>query len=450
MPTFHRYSSLGVDIGIIGLSWFSAMAFGANDVWTKALIPIAALSLLTARFLIDCWQGQIKFKLESLYFVLILFLGFVAVQALFWHNELPPIKSWMPFTVERYSTLTYLLLAASYVAVVIAVQMSFRSRESVKKLMIGVLGLGFFEAVYGLIQYLGDYNYIWNYSRRAEIEVATGTLINRNHYALLMNLAICVGVGYVYYRSQRLLREKKLSIRNVLAVPGYAKLGWILALLALMGLAVIFSMSRMGIVAMFCSVGVMIVGANATRAEKRGLKVGVLFLIVVLGLALYTGIDPVLVRYENLSHERSLENDRVSLWIEAWGMVQKNIVFGTGLGTFQWTFPAYETADPDIKAKYAHNDYLQAMAEVGIVGLVLILCGLILILRTAIKNVRFSDDPLVSGAGLGVLGALTAIVLQEGTDFGMYIPAVAILFSIVVGLNLRASMLRNETVNPVL
>ena len=66
-----------------------------------------------------------------------------------------------------------------------------------------------------------------------------------------------------------------------------------------------------------------------------------------------------------------------------------------------------------------------------------------------LMNIRYSDDPLVSGIGLAMLGASTAVVLQELTDFGFCIPAVAILFSVVAGLNLRASMLRDEVMNSV-
>jgi O-antigen ligase len=446
--TFYKYLSLVTDLGIVGLFWFAALAFGGNEFWTIGLITVIALLLFAARLLVDCWQGQIKVKANGLYIVLILFLALVAIQALVWRNELPPGNQQTPHTVERYSTLSYLLIAASCASVVVAIQMGFRSRDAIKKLMIGVIGLGFFEAVYGLIQYLGNIDYIWTYSKKAYLGIATGTLINRNHYALLLNIAICVGVGYVYYRSQRLLRGRKLSIRNILTMPDFARLGWIIALLVLMGLGVVFSMSRMGIVTMFCAVGLMIFCANPTRTGRPGLAFGVLLLVAILGLAIYIGVDPVLVRYENISQERSSENDRIGLWIEAWQMVQKNIIFGTGLGTFQWTFPAYERVDPDIPAKYAHNDYLQALAEVGIVGLVLILCGLFLIGRAAVQNVRYSKDPLVSGIGLAAIGALTAVVLQEVTDFGMCIPAVALLFSVVVGLNLRVSLLRHGTVNP--
>jgi O-antigen ligase len=120
-------------------------------------------------------------------------------------------------------------------------------------------------------------------------------------------------------------------------------------------------------------------------------------------------------------------------------MIQKQPLLGQGLGTFQWTFPAYESVQADIPAKYAHSDYVQALAEVGIVGLLLLLWAFGAAWRTAIRNLFHADDPLVRGIGLGTIGALTAIALQEITDFGLYMPGVAVLAAVIVGLNLRAS-----------
>jgi O-antigen ligase len=430
-----------IDIGIIALCCFAALAFGSNEPWAMCIIVAATGVLLAIRIIYDVWSGKLRLYAGWIYLPLILFLGLCGAQAWFWKRPMNATSLWSIHSVDRYSTILYLLLAASYIAIMFIVQNSFLSRGQIKLLLISVLILGTFESLYGLVQYLGDYDFIWNFERIADQGLASGTLINRNHYALLMNLIICTSVGFLFYRSKRILRTPKLSLRNAIGNPVSAKLLWIILIVALMGFALVFSMSRMGIIAMLCSIGVMIAATRAAESGRRGAVIGTLLLAAVLGLAVYTGIDPVLARYESVGLERRSEQDRVALWRDAWPMMKKNPIFGQGLGGFQWTYPAYEKVEPDIPAKYAHSDYVQAVAEVGVVGLLLLLWAGWSLWQTALKNLR-SEDPLVGGIGLATIGALAAIFLQEITDFGLYIPGVAVMAAIIAGLNLRASRWR--------
>jgi len=430
-----------IDTGIIAVCCFAALAFGSNMPWAMGIIVAATGVLLAIRIIYDVWSGKLRLYAGWIYLPLILFLGLSGAQAWFWKRPMNATSLWSIHSVDRYSTILYLLLAASYIAIVFIVQNGFRSRRQIKFLLISIVTLGVFESLYGLVQYLGDYDFIWNFEKIADRGLATGTLINRNHYALLMNLIICASVGFLFYRSKRILRMPKLSLRNAIGNPASAKLLWIILIVALMGFALVFSMSRMGIVAMLCSVGVMIAATSAAESGRRWTVIGTLLLAAVLGLAVYTGIDPVLARFEKIGMERRLEQDRVALWRDAWPMMKKNPIFGQGFGSFQWTYPAYESVEPDIPAKYAHSDYVQAVAEVGVVGLLLLLWAACSLWKTALKNLR-SEDPLVGGIGLATIGALTAIFLQEITDFGLYIPGVAVMAAVIAGLNLRASRWR--------
>ncbi|MBN1567885.1 MAG: O-antigen ligase family protein [Acidobacteria bacterium] len=208
-----------------------------------------------------------------------------------------------------------------------------------------------------------------------------------------------------------------------------------------MGLAIFFSMSRMGIAALVGSIGIIVICVKAAGSGRRIATMGILFVLVIFAAAAYVGIDEIVARYEDLSQEREANSDRVAMWRDAWKMIRENAWFGQGLGMFQWTYQAYETVNPDKPARYAHNDYLQILIETGIVGLGLLLWFFVAVWRVAVKNLRDSHDPLVKGIGLATIGALTAIALQEITDFGLYIPGVAVVASLIVGLNLRARSL---------
>jgi len=408
-----------IDLAIVALMFFAPLAWGSNEPWAMGIIAAWSIGLLAARFIWDTWHGQLRLPASWIYLPLLLFILSAGFQR----------------SVERNSTIQYLLLFASCVSIIISVDLGFRSRNRTKLLLIAILSLSTFEALYGLVQYLGNYNYIWDFQRTSGTGFATGTIINHNHYALLMNLGICAGTGYLFFLVAQHLRGGRLSLRRIASAPGAAKLVWFVLLLASMGLATVFSISRMGILALILSLGTMIILGYASQSGKRSVLIGLALLIVIFGLSVYSGLDPVLARFENI------ERDRIALWRDAWKMIEKHPWMGQGLGTFQWTYPAYETVNPDVPAKYAHNDYLQALAEVGIVGLVLLLWAFFLACRTAVKNLFQAHDLLVRGIGLGTLGALTAIALQEITDFGLYVPGVVVLASVLVGLNLHATRL---------
>ncbi len=389
-----------------------------------AIIGMAVATLLVARTIESTFRGGLKLQPVSVFTPLLLFLAYIFLQFQFW-------------SVESHSTGVHGIIAFSCVTIIFLTANGSLSRKDVKRFVIAILVFGSFEAAYGLVQYLGGYEYIWNYRRLFGQGVASGTLINRNHYALLMNLFIAAAVGYLFYRTDRLLQGERFSPKKIAHLPGSGNLFWILLCIVFMGLALIFSMSRMGIAALFGSVAAMILAARAAYSKRRIVFVGLLLAFGIIGLALYTGVDEVVARYEAISDEWRSERDRTALWNDAWPLILERPLLGSGLGTFQWTYPAHESVRPDIPARYAHNDYIQALSEVGIVGLGLLLWAFGAVWRIAYRNFKNAQDPMIRGIGLGTIGMLTAIALQECTDFGLYIPGVSLTAALLAGLNLR-------------
>ena len=430
------------DGAVIGILFFAAFAWGSNEPWAMAFIALAAITVLAVRIVWDCWHGAVRLVSARIFVPPLLFLALVGWQRLRPASALrADVRP--PFTLEPYSTGLYALLAIAYVSLALLVANGFRSRENVRRLVFSLLALGIFEALYGLFQYLGNYNYVWDFPVSGTI--ARGTLIDRNHYALLLNIAICTGVGYLYYRSVRLLKGQSLSMRAIVGAPGSAQLVWLLLWLAIMGLAVVFSMSRMGIAALLGCLGLMVMFGKAAERGKRVSMILLTLFFLILGLAIYTGVDAVLARYEAMTQPGYFEKDRIPLWERTWEMVHGHTIFGLGLGTFQWAFPAFEDNEPDTPARYAHNDYLQALAEVGWVGLLLVAIAFVAAWRSALLNLMRSSDPLVRGIGLATIGTLSAVTLQEITDFCLYIPGVAVPVAVALGLNFRASALRHQS-----
>ncbi len=120
---------------------------------------------------------------------------------------------------------------------------------------------------------------------------------------------------------------------------------------------------------------------------------------------------------------------RLTAWRNTLLMIKSKPLFGVGLGNWQFYYPIYARkgrVDSDFneerQAKRTHNDYLQFTAELGIVGIVLLLwfLGNMLYLasRIAFKggNVESSLFAIAGGASiLAIMGnAMFSFPLQEG------------------------------------
>lgn len=100
------------------------------------------------------------------------------------------------------------------------------------------------------------------------------------------------------------------------------------------------------------------------------------------------------------------------------------IAFGWGAGSYRWTSPPYFAKQPEFidakgtlwaRANFAHNDWLQAFLEWGVVGSALVVTGL-LWLATKVGNAlrRRSATLLALSAGIAI------VLLHVTLDFALY------------------------------
>ena len=110
-------------------------------------------------------------------------------------------------------------------------------------------------------------------------------------------------------------------------------------------------------------------------------------------------------------------NGRGDYWHVAWDMARDNPLLGAGAGSFE----AHWLRDRPVSfhARDAHNLYLETLAELGPLGLALLLGTLALPLVALRQARRF---PLGPAAG----GAFTAYLLHAGVDWQWEVPAVTV------------------------
>jgi hypothetical protein len=84
---------------------------------------------------------------------------------------------------------------------------------------------------------------------------------------------------------------------------------------------------------------------------------------------------------------------------------------------------------------YAHNEYAQVAAELGLVGLALLVV-LLVALGRLLWRARAADPPVVGWAG--VVAATAAFVVHSGFDFVWHLPAVVLTVTLLAGVILPA------------
>ena len=83
---------------------------------------------------------------------------------------------------------------------------------------------------------------------------------------------------------------------------------------------------------------------------------------------------------------------------------------------------------------YAHCDYLQIAAELGVPGGVLVFGAIFWILGLTVRHCSRAGREHDKAISLACLGSITAILLHSLADFNLYIPANALVFAVVLAL----------------
>jgi len=134
-------------------------------------------------------------------------------------------------------------------------------------------------------------------------------------------------------------------------------------------------------------------------------------------------------------------NGRIDLWTAAWNDAAAHPLLGSGAGSFEQYWYAHRTETQTVRD--AHSLYMETFAELGIVGLV-VLVGLLALPLVALVRVRRYRLAPVLGAGYA------AFLVHAVVDWDWEVPAVVLLALLSgLGLLVLARDRRSPKVGPV-
>jgi O-antigen ligase len=391
-------------IGVCLLLAFSVLAFGAVEVWSESLLEIGAALLFLAWAFLAYRSADAKIRWSPLNWPLLGFIGMGLLQLLF---------RWTPYA---FLTRTELLKLAAYFLIVFLTAQIFRTRAELSQLAWFVVALCFAVSLLGIIQYFTSENELyWVHDLKIQGE-PFGPFVNRNHFAGFLELTLPVGLALMVFRSVR--RDLFLFTTLLTIVPVSA---------------IVLSGSRGGIVSFAFEVGVLALLARSRNAHRakgkgpRGVAIAVLAL-AALALVSWVGVGRAIERFSKLGSREISSDRRISMFRGAAHIFFDHPVKGCGLGALVDVFPRYETAYDGKVVDHVHNDYIETLAETGILGGICGLAFLWLLYREARKNFTAEQGHFSRALHAAAIVAVSGLLVHSLVDFNLHIPSNALFF----------------------
>jgi O-antigen ligase/tetratricopeptide (TPR) repeat protein len=340
--------------------------------------------------------------------------------------------SWNTLTLDPTSTrdLMFRVLAAGMAF--LAARAAFGGRPSRRgALLFAVALFAGAEGAYGVFQWITGAGKILWMEKTAYLDSATGTLINRNHFAMLLYLGLGCSLSLLVRDSHEAegrgrgdpsLAERWLASRATLAL-----------LVGLQLAGIVASKSRAGLLA---GLLVLLPCVPALLKGNRTVRlVAWLVLALVAVPAVLIAGPPLVERLSELPREWTSDGGRGAVFRLMGGLATELPVFGVGGGAFEWLFLLHRPQEIVGRYDFAHNDYLQVLVETGFVGLLLLLLPVAAFFAESLRR-RRSEHPQERN-DWPLLLALGAVALHELVDFGLQLPAPMIFAAVLAGAAAR-------------
>jgi hypothetical protein len=180
------------------------------------------------------------------------------------------------------------------------------------------------------------------------------------------------------------------------------------------------------------AVGALIVGllvaVGLTILDRRAVTVAVLGVAVIAAVL----VPRVLAGAPSAkfgSRVSIASSDRIQAARAALRLAERRPLTGAGPGqaALYWVGPDGRT----LTVQYVHNEYLQVLAELGMVGLALLLVLLAVVARMVWRGRDLVGTP---ATWAGVVAGLSALAVHSGLDFLWHLPAIPLTAAVLAGL----------------
>lgn len=366
---------------------------------------------------------------------------------------------WLPLSLHPYATFLFWLKSTAYVVLFALALLLVNNKHRLVMLGYTLVFSAVFQAFYGSIMALSGLEYLFAMKKLEYVGVATGTFVNRNHLAGYLEMVSAIGIGLLIATTSA--KENAFTwrqrLRNLIHLALSQKL-LLRLMLATMVIALVLTRSRMGNTSFFASMlvaGLIMLAAYRGQVEsakemfrRSDTRSAVMLIISLMVIDLFIvgtwfGVSKVADRLA----QTSLEHDagRIEVSINTLDLLRDYPITGAGGGSFHLAFARYRGDGITGYYDHAHQDYLEIMADVGVIGIGFL--GLVVALSfwAALKALYRRHDSLMRGMAFASIMGIIAMLIHSTVDFNLQIPANAATFMIVLALGWIALNLEKQS-----
>jgi O-antigen ligase len=470
-PSLRTIIALGLMVVMAG----ATLAFGAVEPWSIATFGLLVIALIVLWSVKGLMDRRMEISAPSTALPLVALIALGVLQGITITDSYGKrLSISLDAEATRLATEVLLILLAAFL-----LSANFLAKvPALTWLRNFLIFFGLALSVFGLIQrFTWNGKYYWMIEPSAQSPSPFGPFVNHNHFAGYIEMIAPIPLALVLRRVVR----GELALLYAFAT-------------AMMGLAVIMSLSRGGMISLVA--GLMFVvafGFKSSSAEEPGVgnkdeepggrkdeeylsfvasspcllvyqapsrfpyaasRIGAMIvLLCAVGAGVWwAGADPVIRRIERSELARSgtdadnqgetFYQSRGWIWRDTTAMIRDKWAMGVGLGAYGTAYPIYNSLDGTLVVEQAHNDYLQVMADGGIFGAVIALWFLFLVARD-IMRASGHKSPVMSATALGAGGGMFALLVHSFFDFNFQIPSNAMLFLVLTSIVSRIASSAN-------
>ena len=250
-----------------------------------------------------------------------------------------------------------------------------------------------------------------------------GSFVNRHNYAAFMEMAVAVPMGLIF--TGAIVKDKRLLY---------------ITAIALMGVSLLLSGSRGGLIAFLSEIIFLVLLTTGTKSRSSlalKLSLAVLLFVAVIAGAVFVGGETSLTRVADTATSGDLTTGRSNIWSVTLDVIKSNLPFGAGFGAFGVAYTPHDAMSGLERVEQSHNDYLQVLADAGIVGA---LIGLFFLFRLFVagKSAAGIRNDYRRGIAFGALAGIFAILVHSIFDFVLHTTAISVMFLVLISMLLAS------------